>query len=124
MPTFRNNQSSVTDERESFPMKKHGAPLTYLAPNGTAVVSQPFTLTDREVEVVEVRDLIVAEGDHSPVQAGLLTLPVMPDADPSFVEWITCGVVRYSSFGTFGRFDIDPDVASWAETVALTGKVW
>lgn len=103
-------------------MKKHGAPLTYTDPHDNPVLSQRFTLDEREREVAEVRDLIVAEGVTAhPGRAGLLALPALPHAEPAFIEWLTCGLftIDHQGFVT-----TEPDVLSWLTGIRETGRVF
>lgn len=103
-------------------MLKHTNPLAYVTPTGEAVLSQRFTLTEREAEMVEVRDLAVAEEGLTVQQAGLLVGVAHVGNDPAFIEWLTCGVLTYNPED--GKWIGDPDVVAWVHAVAETGKVW
>jgi hypothetical protein len=102
-------------------MNKHGTALAYATPAGDPVLSQRFTLEPHEVEAVEVRDMIAAEGVAGTGQAGLMVLPAMKSLDPAFIEWLTCGLL---SIDECGIVSADADTVTWMKQVRENGTVW
>ena len=102
-------------------MHKVSTNLAYTGPSGEPVLSQSFTLTDKETEVVALHGQIVDEG-FGHVEAGVHALSVLPSPDGNFVEWLSGGALSVAANGALTSSD--PAVIDWCRAVTSNGAVW
>lgn len=103
-------------------MNKINSPLAYVDNHGRPVVSTVYSLTEKEEEVARLRGAIQIETNLSAAEAGVHAVSALPNPDPSFVEWLTCGMLTLNCEGAL--HSDDPSVMSWLASVRTSGRAW